>query len=100
MVADIVGINILGHDQAHIAKRFAQSGVDKFDGLDWNTGSHGAPLVTGASAWLQAQIVDRHSFGTHTVFYCQVLHAQAATREPLLYLHGAFIDGATIPATP
>ena len=96
MDADVVGINILGFDQGDVAAVFSSSGGDKFASLSWHTGLHGAPMIDGAAARLQARIEDRHSVGTHTVFYCTVVHAEAAEHEPLVYLRGSFIDGKQV----
>src|SRR5215468_12775742 len=37
-------INVLASDQEEIARRFARSAEDKFDGLHWRVGIFGAPL--------------------------------------------------------
>lgn len=91
-----VGINILGHQQEDVASVFASSGGDKFSQVAWETGRHGVPLLTGASSRFEVEIIDRHVVGTHSVFMCQVLEAEASEHPPLLYFRGAFADGRLI----
>lgn len=91
-----VGINILGHQQHDVASVFATSGGDKFSQIDWETGEHGVPLITGASSRFQAEVFDRHVVGTHSVFMCRILEAEASEHAPLLYFRGTFADGRLI----
>lgn len=94
-----VGINILGHQQHDVAGVFASSGGDKFAHVAWETGRHGVPLLTGASSRFETEVIDRHVVGTHSVFMCRVLEAEASEHAPLLYFRGAFADGRLIAAT-
>lgn len=47
--AGVVGINILADDQQHLARGFAVSGVDKFDGVPWVGAPQRLPLPGGSS---------------------------------------------------
>lgn len=87
-----VGINVLARDQEDVAGVFATSGGDKFSQIAWEQGQHGVPLISGASARFEAEVLDRHVVGTHSVFVCKVLEADASETEPLLYFRGAFAD--------
>ena len=40
------GLNVLAHQQAELAMRFARKGTDKFDGVDW-TADAGVPRLDG-----------------------------------------------------
>lgn len=91
-----VGINVLACDQEDVASVFASSGGDKFSQVAWEQGTHGVPLITGASSRFEAAIIDRHVVGTHSVFMCEVLEAEASDTEPLVYFRGAFADGRVI----
>ena len=50
--SSLVGISILSADQEPLARRFATSGVDKFEGMPWEKGPDGSPLLDGALASL------------------------------------------------
>lgn len=91
-----VGINILGHQQGDVASVFASSGGDKFGQAEWETGKYGVPLLVGASSRFETEILDRHVVGTHSVFMCKVLEAEASEHAPLLYFRGTFADGRLI----
>jgi flavin reductase (DIM6/NTAB) family NADH-FMN oxidoreductase RutF len=93
---DAIGINILAHDQAGVAATFARSGGDKFAGIEWRVGEHGAPVIAAVSAHLELRIETRIPAGTHTIFIGRVLDAAAADRPPLIYLGGSFYDGARL----
>jgi flavin reductase (DIM6/NTAB) family NADH-FMN oxidoreductase RutF len=95
-----VGINILGHQQHDVASVFATSGGDKFSQVEWETGKHGVPLIAGASSRFETEVIDRHVVGTHSVFMCQVLEAEASEHAPLLYFRGTFADGRLISGDP
>jgi flavin reductase (DIM6/NTAB) family NADH-FMN oxidoreductase RutF len=98
--SDHLAINILAHDQADVAMRFAGSGGDKFSGFDWRAGEYGAPLLVGASAALEVKVETRLPAYTHTVFIGRVLAANRHDRTPLVYLGGKFFDGGSVWAAP
>lgn len=94
-MATHVAINILGCDQHDVAGVFAKSGGDKFSQIDWQPGIEGVPLLAGAVARFQTVVSKTTKVGTHTVFFCTVVEAEAEAeeQEPLLYVKGSFIDG-------
>ena len=57
--SSMVGLSVLASDQEALARVFAQSGADKFSGVDWTPGPAGAPLLYGALAHLEGRI-ERH----------------------------------------
>jgi flavin reductase (DIM6/NTAB) family NADH-FMN oxidoreductase RutF len=89
-------VNILAHDQADIAARFAKSGGDKFADLEWRRGDRGSPILEGVSAHLELSIETRMPAYTHTVFVGRVEDACAGEKPPLLYLAGQFFDGSAV----
>jgi flavin reductase (DIM6/NTAB) family NADH-FMN oxidoreductase RutF len=90
--ADRVGINVLAHDQAAIARTFARTGVEKFDAISWRAGTHGSPLIDGAAAHLEVRIAERSPLHTHTIFTGHVIDGEVTGRRPLLFLGGALHD--------
>src|ERR1019366_1534899 len=54
--SEFVGISILGVDQEPLARRFATTGLDKFDGTPWVRAPDGSPLIDGAIAHLEGRI--------------------------------------------
>ncbi|MBE2277345.1 MAG: flavin reductase family protein [Rhodobacteraceae bacterium] len=94
------GISILASDQLDVARRFAVSGGNKFAGLDWLPGPQGQPLINGAAAQLELDIVSMLPAGTHTIFIGRVVTAAASGKAPLVYHNAGFFDGGALtPAT-
>jgi flavin reductase ActVB len=75
-------IHVLRDDQAELAARFAQRGVDRFAGLsgDW----HGLPTIPDTAIRLAC---DRYAIvpaGDHSIVMCLVTDAEVGTGDPLL----------------
>jgi flavin reductase (DIM6/NTAB) family NADH-FMN oxidoreductase RutF len=89
-------VNLLAHDQVDVAARFAAKSDDKFAGLAWRPGPHGMPVLNGACAHLEASISTRVRTSSHTVFFGEVLSADATSTAPLIYADARFYDGAAL----
>jgi flavin reductase (DIM6/NTAB) family NADH-FMN oxidoreductase RutF len=96
--AEWAAVNILSHRQLGVAKRFASSGVDKFEALPWSASPHGAPVLGGVSAWLEVELRLKIDASTHTIFTGQVHNAASAELPPLVYLAPGLFDGARLLA--
>ena len=88
--SDFVGINILGVDQEPLARRFATSGLDKFDGIPWEKAPQESPLLDGAIAHLEGRITAVSTHGDHDVAVVDVTYAHARSGHPLIYFRGGF----------
>jgi flavin reductase (DIM6/NTAB) family NADH-FMN oxidoreductase RutF/predicted ester cyclase len=97
---DAVGVNILAFDQRGIAARFATSGGEKFDQVEWALGANGVPLLSGVAARLEGVIETRIAAPTHTIFITRVTAAEAFDRQPLIYLAGAYFDSSNLAPAP
>ncbi|MEU1305011.1 flavin reductase family protein [Streptomyces shenzhenensis] len=93
-----LGISILSHAQSAVAATFAASGGDKFDGVAWHEGEHGAPLLDDASAAFEVEVVSRVEAATHSVFFGRVVTVETSGRPPLVYSAGGFFDGGRLRA--
>lgn len=89
-------VNLLAHDQLHVAGRFATKVADKFAELDWHQGEFGMPVLDGACAYLEADISTRVRTSSHTVFFGEVLAAAASESAPLIYADAQFFDGSAL----
>lgn len=84
-------INILAADQKELAERFASKRVDRWDGVAFDDGVAGAPLLTGAAASFECFNRSRYEEGDHVIFVGEVercSHRDGAA--PLLYHGGKF----------
>ena len=88
----VFAVNILARDQDDLSNRFAsKKNEDKrFDGLDYETGETGAPLIAGTVASLDCRVVAVHDAGDHVIYIGEVQDLRVSDREPLLYLRGSY----------
>jgi 3-hydroxy-9,10-secoandrosta-1,3,5(10)-triene-9,17-dione monooxygenase reductase component len=84
-------VSVLARQHEPFARRAAPAGADRFAGVEWTRGAHGAPLLTGALATLECEIAAEHPAGDHWIVVGLVHHARIAPAgEPLLFFSGAF----------
>ncbi len=90
-------INILTEHQQSVSDVFAQTGIDKFGDLDWRPGATGAPVLTGALAYIDCELVEEHDAGDHTIAVGRVRDLGVLNGEqgPLVFFRGAYelLDG-------
>ncbi|AEJ43919.1 flavin reductase family protein [Alicyclobacillus acidocaldarius] len=79
-------VNILSDDQSGLSNQFASKMSDKFQGVSYDVGPLGQPLLAGAQAYLVCTLVHEWKGGDHRVVVGQVEAASAdESRTPLLY---------------
>lgn len=81
MNAQSFAVSILSADQQSLAKYFADwrrpRGMAQFDDVLWRRGNRtGAPLLAGALAWLECELVKVFDGGDHSIFLGEVLNAR------------------------
>lgn len=87
----VFAVNVLSASDRGLAKRFAR-GVreERFDGLAYDEGATGCPLLADALAWLDCRVHDTHEVGDHTVVIGEVSACEARPGDPLVYFRGRF----------
>lgn len=90
-----VGVNVLASTQHELARRFAQKGPDKFDGVEW-TDDHGVPRLPGVVGWLACRVARFTEGGDHVLVIGAVEEASAVPGAPLAYHRRLF--GTHLPA--
>jgi 3-hydroxy-9,10-secoandrosta-1,3,5(10)-triene-9,17-dione monooxygenase reductase component len=88
--ATTVGINILSAQQESLARVFATTGIDKFESVGWEPGPNGTPLLEGAIAHLEGQILSYSTHGDHDIAVVRIDHVASHPGEPLIYFRGGF----------
>ncbi len=97
-VAKSFSVNILASAQQPLAERFSGkgglTGEERFLGPEvWETLATGAPVLKGALASLDCELVDAHAFGTHSIFIGRVIDGRFRDDgEPLLYFRNDYWD--------
>ena len=83
-------VNVLAADQTDLCKRFATSGGDKFDGVDWHQTPWG-PSLDGVLATVHCEVHAVHPTGDHDVVIGQVRELVThRDHGPLLFFKGQF----------
>jgi len=79
------GINVLAKEQRGLSERFARKGEDRFNGLEWQRGETGVPLLTGTLASIECAIEQRFTAGDHDILIGEMVSARVADGEPLIH---------------
>ncbi len=101
MAANSYGVSVLGADQRELARYFADwrrpAGPAQFDSVDWWAGRHtGAPLLTGALAWVECELAEVYEGGDHSIFLGNVVYSRRSQdAHALAFYNGGYhhIDG-------
>ncbi len=88
----VFGVNVLARDQDELSNRFASKKDEwkRFDGLGYDSGVTGAPLLHGTTANLDCAVVASHEHGDHVVIVGEVREVRTSDRPPLLYFGGRY----------
>jgi flavin reductase (DIM6/NTAB) family NADH-FMN oxidoreductase RutF len=80
-------LNFFRKDQKKLMDRFIQKGVDKrkkFDGILFDRGVTGAPLLSEALGFIECEVVSSYQPGDHTLFIGRIVNAGWYRDAPLL----------------
>jgi flavin reductase (DIM6/NTAB) family NADH-FMN oxidoreductase RutF len=90
MAGGCFAVNVLAEDQEPISRRFASKSPDRFNGVGYQVGKTGAPLIKGALAFIECRIVHTYPGGDHTILVGQVEASGISDGKPLLYFCGTY----------
>lgn len=98
-------LNVVGvHDQETVAIFSARTGLqgrDRFLEGRWRSGPAGQPLLEGAKAEFECDLVADHIYGTHSIFIGLVRGSRRDDGvEALLYLDGHFARAGELASAP
>jgi len=85
-------VNLLAAGQDALSNKFASKKEEwtRFEGLDCASAKTGAPLIPGALASLDCEVVALHDAGDHVIVIGQVEEVVQREGEPLLYYTGSY----------
>lgn len=84
-------VNVLRRDQKALSARFAVSGESKWDGVAFEPGRFGAPLLPGTMAAFDCIPYARYEGGDHSIIVGRVVAIEHDVEgEPLLYYRGRY----------
>ncbi|MEM8640467.1 MAG: diflavin flavoprotein [Cyanobacteria bacterium P01_G01_bin.54] len=70
----------------HFLKRF-KPGQDRFEGVETQMAANGSPLLLGALAYLECEVVSRMEVSDHWLVYSQVTEGRVAKANALTAVH-------------
>ncbi|MDO8502574.1 MAG: flavin reductase family protein [Gemmatimonadaceae bacterium] len=83
-------VNILSEGQEALARRFAESGQNRFDGIGYDRGQTGAAILDEVLGYIECKVVTRREAGDHDILTGAVEVAVANEGKPLLYYRGGY----------
>jgi len=88
--APYFAVNILASTQEPIARRFAETGAQRFEGIGYRNGENGVPILNDVLAFVECKRVSSTEAGDHTVIIGETVAASMRDARPLLYYRGGF----------
>ena len=83
-------VNILSEGQEAIARRFAETEPNRFDGIGFERGQNGAVILADVLGYVECTVAGRHEAGDHDIILGEVEVAMADEGKPLLYYRGGY----------
>lgn len=83
-------INVLGAEQTALSHRFATPRENKFEGLSFEDGLGGSPLLDGVLANFECQTQTTIEGGDHLLFVGRVHRISYGEGEPLIFNSGRY----------
>ena len=93
--ATYFGINVLAEDQRELSEKFARKGEDRFNGVPWERGATGVPLMPGVLAAMECEVKQKISCGDHDIFVAEMVGARVSEGKPLIYFASGYGGLAT-----
>ena len=83
-------VNILGKEQEDLAMKFATKGIEKFSDDDFDTGSHGLPIIPDCVASLECDVKNTFDGGDHTILVGEVKFLSVNDVQATIWHQGSF----------
>jgi flavin reductase (DIM6/NTAB) family NADH-FMN oxidoreductase RutF len=69
--AKYIGVNVLEEGQQDLSSQFARRGMDRFESVPWSAGELGVPILDGALAHFECEIVSEVDGGDHLILIAE-----------------------------
>ena len=83
-------VNVLEASQEPLARRFAASHLDRFEGVGHRASPGGYPILDGVIGWMECAPHATFPGGDHTILVGRLLAGGTTDGAPLAYFRGAF----------
>jgi flavin reductase (DIM6/NTAB) family NADH-FMN oxidoreductase RutF len=88
--AGCFAVNILSADQGATSRHFATPVADKFEGVDWEPGHGGCPLLPGCLASFECDTDQVVEAGDHVILIGRIRHVTHQDGTPLVFHGGQY----------
>ncbi|WP_219820524.1 flavin reductase family protein [Pseudoclavibacter sp. RFBA6] len=82
--------NLLSTEQLHVCKALSRRGVDKFEGLEYDSGPHGNPRIPNSTAWIDCTVLYEIVAGDHYIIVATITGMEEGTGDALVFRGGKF----------
>lgn len=93
-------INVLALNQVALSRRFATPQADKFEGVHYQPGLGGLPVIDGCASVFQCHTIQRMEVGDHILFLGEVEDYQHHDRATLLFCRGQYAQSTGLELSP
>jgi flavin reductase (DIM6/NTAB) family NADH-FMN oxidoreductase RutF len=83
-------VNILSAKQEQVARRFAITDIDRFEGVGFTRSSNGYAILDDVLGVLECRRYAMHDGGDHTIILGEVEATRVESGTPLLYYRGGY----------
>lgn len=90
LTAPYFAVNVLSATQEPLARRFAETGAQRFTGIGYSRGERDLPVLNDALAHVECRRVAHYDGGDHTIIVGETENAVVREGRPLLYYRGGF----------
>jgi flavin reductase (DIM6/NTAB) family NADH-FMN oxidoreductase RutF len=81
----VFALHMLEKDQSMLLRRFkGDDPAAKFEGLDWQRGRTGCPLLSVCTAFLECRVRQTFVPGNHSLFIGEIVHGARISDGPVL----------------
>lgn len=89
--ASSLAVHLLAEEQHELARRFATSGIDRFEGVAWSRLATGEPVLDDPPVRLRGTVEHRFRAGDHHIVVARLTSADVRRpHSPLIYHDGAY----------
>ena len=87
-------IHVLAADQREIATRFAMTGIDRFEGIEWSPGFDGLPVISDTLASFECSHEHTYEGGDHLILVGRIERFTVGdrARQALGYFRSRYIS--------
>jgi flavin reductase (DIM6/NTAB) family NADH-FMN oxidoreductase RutF len=88
-------VNILSEGQRELSTLFAANVDNRFQGVSWETGVTGSPLLAGTIAAIECRLIQRFDEGDHRVIIGEAIETHITGGKPLVFFRSGYrtLDG-------